>query len=188
MSNEPIGFPVEGLSDGVVRVRLQAEADAETMVPSLNDPDIQRYTTVREGYSAEDAAAWFEESTQQIADGSALPLMITDAETDELLGGVGARRNHGDPARWALGYLVYPHARGRGVAARGVRLLAAYLFEDLGAQRLEVQIEPANEPSLRVAAAVGFRREGLQRSYQEIQGMRRDMVTLSLLPGELRSG
>jgi [ribosomal protein S5]-alanine N-acetyltransferase len=51
-----------------------------------------------------------------------------------------------------------------------------------------VNIEPGNEASLRTATAVGFRREGVQRALQEIQGTRRDMITLSLLPGEIIPG
>jgi RimJ/RimL family protein N-acetyltransferase len=185
LSNPPIEVPVEGLSDGVVRLRLQTEADIEVMVPSLNDPAIQRYTTVVEGYAAKDAEAWQAESEQHLAEGLAVALMVADAKTDEPLGGIGGRRNHADPGRWTLGYLVYPQARGRGVATRAVRLLAAYLFDELAAARLEVQVEPDNRASLAVAESVGFQREGIQRAYQEIKGTRRDMVTLSLLPGEI---
>jgi RimJ/RimL family protein N-acetyltransferase len=184
----PIEFPVEGITDGVIRLRLQAEEDVGAMVASLDDPEIHRFTTVREGYDAVDARAWLDEGVQGMAAGVSLPLLAVDAESGALLGGVGGRRHHSDSERWTLGYLVYPEARGRGVAARAVRLLATYLFEELGAARIEVNIEPGNEASLRSAAAAGFQREGLQRAYQEIKGTRRDMVTLSLLPGEIIGG
>ena len=83
---------------------------------------------------------------------------------------------HQRPGRWAIGYLVYPQARRRGVATRSVRLIAGFAFEELEAERLEIQVEPANPASQRVAEAAGFTREGVLRAYQEIKGTRRDMV------------
>jgi RimJ/RimL family protein N-acetyltransferase len=51
--------------------------------------------------------------------------------------------------------------------------------------RIEVWIDPGNVASLKVAERVGFTREGLLRSFMAIEGRRRDMLTYSLLPGEL---
>jgi [ribosomal protein S5]-alanine N-acetyltransferase len=50
-----------------------------------------------------------------------------------------------------------------------------------------VLVQPDNAPSLAMAERVGFRREGLLRSYRVIRGRRVDFVMLSLLPGELRA-
>ena len=52
-------------------------------------------------------------------------------------------------------------------------------------QRIELWIEPGNAPSLRVAEAVGFAREGLLRSFMHVGGRRRDMLMYSLLPKDL---
>jgi RimJ/RimL family protein N-acetyltransferase len=48
----PIEFPVEGLSDGVVRLRLMAEADVGAIVAACQDPEIPRWTRVPEPYGA----------------------------------------------------------------------------------------------------------------------------------------
>jgi len=76
-------------------------------------------------------------------------------------------------------------ARGRGVATRALRLIAAWAVEEIGAGRVQLYTDPANEASQRVAEKAGFRREGMLRSWTEIKGSRRDVVMYSLLPDDL---
>jgi RimJ/RimL family protein N-acetyltransferase len=45
---------------------------------------------------------------------------------------------------------------------------------------------PDNEATIRTAERVGFRSEGVLRSYTWTRGQRCDLTLLSLLPGELR--
>jgi [ribosomal protein S5]-alanine N-acetyltransferase len=91
-----------------------------------------------------------------------------------------------DEGRGEFGYLVAARARRRGVGARALRLLARYAFEEHGLARLEAMVRPGNDASIAVAERVGFRREGLLRSYTVIRGERVDTLMLSMLPGELR--
>jgi ribosomal-protein-alanine N-acetyltransferase len=182
----PIEFPVEGLSDGVVRVRLIADDDLPAITASCQDPEIARFTTIPTPYQRHHAREWQQRSAAGIAAGTDVGAVVADAGTDRLLGSVGL---HGiDPAtgRCAGGYWVARDARGRGVATRGMRLLCSYAARELGIERIELWIEPSNLPSQGVAEAVGFRREGLMRSFMPIQGRRRDMLMYSLLPNDLR--
>ena len=187
MSPRPIEFPVEGLSDGVVRLRLMGDADLPAIVAAVQDPEIPRYTTVPDTYGEEEARHWQRMATTGVAAGTDLPTLIVAADDDRLLGAVGV---HGlDPAtgRCSAGYWVAAPARGRGVASRALALLCRYAFEQLEVKRIELWIDPENAPSLGVARRVGFSREGLLRSFMPIKGRRRDMLMYSLLPGELRS-
>ncbi len=60
-------------------------------------------------------------------------------------------------------------------------------MDELALQRLELITDPENHASQRVAAKVGFQREGVLRSHlPHPDGRRRDSVMFSLLPGELR--
>jgi ribosomal-protein-alanine N-acetyltransferase len=181
----PIEFPVEGLSDGVVRVRLITDADLSAITAACQDPDIARYTTVPNPYEEHHSREWQHRSVAGMAAGTDVGAVIADAETNLLLGSVGI---HGiDPAtgRCAGGYWVAPEARGRGIAARGMRLLCEYGARELGVARIELWIEPENVASQQVAEAVGFKREGLMRSFMPVGGRRRDMLMYSLLAAEL---
>lgn len=186
MSAEPIEFPVEGIVDERIRLRLACDADHPAVVEACQDPAIQRYTTVPDRYGDANAREFARQVALGFAEGSALTLVIADPDSDALLGTIGLRRIPTDSGRWSVGYWVAPWARGRGVAAHAVRLLSRYGFEQLGATRIELWAEPENEPSLRVAERAGFQREGLLRAYIAIKGRRHDVFMYSLLPGEER--
>jgi RimJ/RimL family protein N-acetyltransferase len=180
-----IEFPVEGLSDGVVRLRLIADADLPAIVDAVQDPDIPRFTTVPQPYREDEARLWQRTAAAAMRSGSGLPTLIVGEEDGALLGSVGVHNIDPESGRCSAGYWVAAPARGRGVASRGLRLICAYAFAELGVQRIELWIEPANASSLRVAEAVGFHREGLLRSFMHVGGERRDMLMYSLLPDDL---
>ncbi len=181
----PIEFPVDGLVDGPIRVRLRADSDTAAMVEACQDPEIQRFTTVPDRYGEINAREFARQSAIALAGGTALNLAIADSASDELLGSVGLRRHQIDLERWSAGYWVARWARGRGVATAALRLICRFGFDELGATRIELCAEPENAASLAVAERVGFAREGLLRSYELVKGRRRDMLMYSLLPDDL---
>jgi RimJ/RimL family protein N-acetyltransferase len=93
---------------------------------------------------------------------------------------------HGDSGCGNIGYWVLSQHRGHGYATRGLRLAARWGLRSLGWARLQLWIEPDNEPSLRVAEGAGFIREGVLRSYSVIEGRRCDAVFFSLLPTDVQ--
>jgi [ribosomal protein S5]-alanine N-acetyltransferase len=65
------------------------------------------------------------------------------------------------PYRKAIvGYNAFAHSAGQGYISEGFGLVFRFAFGDLNLHRLEADIQPANEASLRLARKVGFRREG----------------------------
>ena len=101
-------------------------------------------------------------------------------------GAVGAMfLEYDESGRGDIGYWVLSQHRGRGYATRGLRLAGRWALQSLGWARVQLWIEPDNQPSLRAAQAAGFAREGLLRSYSAIEGRRCDAVFFSLLPGDL---
>ena len=69
-----------------------------------------------------------------------------------------------------LSWAVFPEHRGQEVAARAVRLLIRYAFEELGLHRVAAYADPLDQASLRTAGRAGLRREGLVRAAAESQG------------------
>jgi RimJ/RimL family protein N-acetyltransferase len=178
-------FPAGGLTDGVVALRLPADADAERIAAACRDEAVARYTTLPAAYEAEHAAEWMRRGLAGMATGSELHLVVADAGTGGLLGTITLHEISRATGRAVAGYVTAPWARGRGVARRALRLVSRFAFEELRLARVELAIEPGNEPSRAAAKAAGFREEGLLRSYMEVAGARRDMVMYSLLPGDL---
>jgi RimJ/RimL family protein N-acetyltransferase len=181
---EPIEFPVEGLVDDSVRLRLAADSDRAAFVEACQDPAIQRYTTVPERYGDVNAREFARQAALGFVDGTAVTVVIVDAATDELLGTVALRRIQAERGRWSVGYWVAPWARGKGVATAAVRLISRFGFDELEAARIDLLAEPENVASVRVAEGAGFRRERLLRDEIVIKGEAHDVFLYSLLPGE----
>ncbi len=83
----------------------------------------------------------------------------------------------------SIGYWIAEDWAGRGLIPRAVALMSAYAFTQ-GLHRLEIAIRPENEASLRVVAKVGFRDEGLRRSYLYIDGDWRDHRVFAMTESE----
>jgi RimJ/RimL family protein N-acetyltransferase len=86
-----------------------------------------------------------------------------------------------DRQQGEIGYVVDRAARGRGTAARAVALLTRWGFDELGLERIELRIDPANEASSRVAERAGYRLEGVLRSMYFKEGRRSDVAVWSRL-------
>jgi [ribosomal protein S5]-alanine N-acetyltransferase len=175
--------PDPPLTDGIVTLRPFRDTDARAIAAMMDDPEIARWTRAPSPYGLDQAIEWLAKLPAALAAGD-LPLAVVEASTDELLGSIAARLQ--EEGRGAFGYAVAAPARRRGVAARALRLYARYALEKLGLERLEIHTRPENGPSIALAESVGFRREGVLRSYTVIRGERVDVLMLSLLPGELR--
>ncbi len=182
----PIEFPVDGVSDGEIRLRLQADSDLPAIVRALQDPDIPRWTRVPSPYGEAEAKRWHEQQAAAREVGELLHLLVVDATTDDLLGSVGIVHADWVEGRCELGYWTARESRGRGIASRAVRLLCAWAFDNLPVERIEIHAEPENTASRRVAEAAGFEFEGVLRSYFVNKGVRRDAASYSLLRAELR--
>ena len=180
-----IEFAAGGIDDGVVRLRLRSNADVPALIEACRDPAVVRWTRVPEDYNEAKAAEWAERSERMLADGSGLPLVIADANSDRFIGSIGINHIDCEERRCDVRYFLAPHARGRGAMTHAIRLLAAWAFDNLPVDRIEVLVQPENEPSRRAAERAGFTLEGILRSHTIINGGRRDMCSYSLLRGEL---
>jgi len=186
MSPRPIEVPLDGLSDGVVRLRLAADSDVERITAIVHDREVIRWTTIPAGQTQNGTREWMQRGMAGLASGSDLALVIADAASDEPIGTIGLHEIHRAAERATAGYVLAREARGRGLGRRALRLLCAYAFDDLRLARVEVTIEAQNAASRATAASVGFREEGVLRSYMPIAGERRDMLMYGLLPDDLR--
>ncbi len=185
MSPRPIEVPVEGLSDGVVLLRIGSDADVPRVTELVQDPEVTRWTTIPAGQTYAQTRDWMQRGMAGMASGSDLSLVITRADDGHVIGTIGLHDINRATGRAVCGYVLASEARGRGFAARSLRLISAYAFDALDLARIELTIERENRASRATATAAGFREEGFLRSYMRVAGKRRDMLIYSLLPGEI---
>ena len=154
MSSTTSSFPerIELSGEGLV-LRDWTEADLSVMPELFDHPDIAYWTPIVSPFDAAAARARLERDRQLRAEGSAILLAIT-VDGGVPLGEVMLRRA---PEGTAVGYAVGPAHRGQGLAARAVRVMAAYAFEQLGAEQVILELEAENAASVAVATKAGFR-------------------------------
>jgi RimJ/RimL family protein N-acetyltransferase len=117
------------------------------------------------------------------AQGLMAPYLIEDTRTGATLG--GASLHHFDPMRDVveLGYWLFVHGRGRGVATRVVRELSQHALAN-GIWRVEAHVRVGNAASERVLERVGFAREGVKQKFLRHRGERADATLFVLLGDE----
>jgi RimJ/RimL family protein N-acetyltransferase len=124
-----------------------------------------------------------ESCSLRCARGILVPYVIEDTTDGSLLGGITLR--HFDPMRGVIevGYWLFEHARGRGLATRAVQAVAREAFAS-GLWRVEAHVRTGNEASERVLERAGFTREGIKRRFLRHGGGRVDATVFSRLADE----
>ena len=153
-------------------LRAPAPRDVDAIHRACQDPAIQRFTRVPVPYALADAEMFV---------GTLAPLgwneriaasFLAVDHADAVLGSVGLVGIDQATGVAEAGYWVAPWARGGGVAARSMRVLAEWAFS-IGVVSLELLIEPENAASLAVARAIGARDAGIREGVAPIRGIRR---------------
>ena len=172
------------MTDGAVVLRPLDERDLPALERHFRDPEIQAWF----GPDNRTAAELLDRKRRGWTEGTAASFAICDVgEPAACLGQVFVELE--GEGRGLVGYWLLAEARGRGLATRAVRLIAAWALNQLKLARLTLWTEPENTPSQRVAERSGFRREGVLRSYvQRRDGTRADAVFYSLLPADVPDG
>ena len=147
------------LRDGDLVLRPKRLDDVDALVAACQDPEIPRWTFVPSPYTREHAEAFLARSAEEEAAGKSVNLLAVDAE-DRLLGSFSVMELDLEPGYGEIGYWVVAEARGRGVATRGVRLLADWAREELELTKIDVLPHKDNAPSRRVAEKAGFHDTG----------------------------
>jgi RimJ/RimL family protein N-acetyltransferase len=182
----PLPWPDAPLTDGVALLDPMRPDDAEAVITGASDPETIRFLPVPVPYSAADAQEFLDLQRRAAEAGKLLNFAIRRNGDPALVGSIGAQFA-GRVGECEVGYWVTPAARGEGLAARGVRLLAGYLVRALPVHRVELLVDPANVASQRVCVAAGCTAEGLRRNASPVprgEGWE-PMLVYSLLPGDL---
>ncbi|MFJ2646571.1 GNAT family N-acetyltransferase [Streptomyces sp. NPDC087420] len=144
----PLAVPPPG--DGLV-LREWTEDDLPVMAELFDEPDVARRTPLASPFDLAAARAYLHRARRAQEEGRALHLAVT-LDGGRALGEVLLNRRTG-----GIGYAVGAAHRGRGLAARAVRLVVAHALGVARLPRVVLEIEPDNHPSIAVARAAGFR-------------------------------
>ncbi|MPZ88186.1 MAG: GNAT family N-acetyltransferase [Nitriliruptorales bacterium] len=181
----PLRWPPQPLTDGVVVLDRMTRRDLPTLVGAIDD-HILRWLPLPSPYTHVDAIAFLEWQQEMADRGVTLNFAVRTEAGGPLVGSAGLHFRNG-PRVAEVGYWITAPARGRGLAARAMRLLAGLAFDHYDARRLEALILPDNTASRRAAERAGAVYEGVRRHGLEARGEPFDAAVYSLLPSDLRT-
>lgn len=165
LPDRPVVLPA-----GTVVLREYRRHDLEALIAMAADAEIRRWNFLPD---SETGARQWMRSCNDWSSGSHASWAVAD-EQDGLVGTVSLHHLDLAGGDSQIGYRVAPACRGRGIGRLATEAGLRYGF-DLGLHRIECFHAVDNQPSCRLALAVGMRLEGLKReSYVYGDGRRHD--------------
>lgn len=161
-----------------VLLRPFEQADAEKMLVILDDPEIKRLTgsvvsdlevlVETDAAEAEKIRNWYLTRNSQT---DRLDLAVVDKQSGELVGEVVFNEYEEDIGQVNFRTLIGPAGRGRGLGTEALALLVRYGFEELGLNRIELEVYSFNPRAEAVYRKNGFVLEGIKRESFKYNGV-----------------
>ncbi|MER7983554.1 GNAT family N-acetyltransferase [Streptomyces sp. NPDC095817] len=174
--------PVTLTTDRLV-LRAVGVEDTDAVFDAVQDPDIQRWTTIPSPYLREHATGFTDQMVPEgWADGSAFTfgVFLPSGELVAMVAITMRSLGVGEIGFWAT-----KEHRGNGYVTEASVAVSRWVFTDVSVDRVEWRAEVGNSGSRAVAEKAGFTIEGTLRSAINNKGVRRDCWIGSLLPSDL---
>lgn len=188
---DPVDLP-DPFSDGLptldgdrVRLRQPTEADVPDLFAIFGDAETLRYWS--HGPLADLAAArvYYDGIVSGLATRALFQWAITEPDDDRLVGTVTLVDWDRANRRCEIGFILHPSHWGRGLASDAVRTVIRWARGVMELHRVEADVEPPNDASLRLLERLGFQREGHFRERWWTRSQWTDSVMLGLLTDDL---
>lgn len=173
-----------------VRLRAIERGDIPTFVRWFNDPEVRRYLLLFGPMSEAEEERWFEaqlDSKDQFLFCIDAPVEEDGGEEWVTVGNMALShvdwRNRAAVMGIALGEKGFWN---RGYGTDAVRTMLGFAFDELGLNRVELDVFEFNERAIRCYEKVGFRQEGTRRSALFKEGRFHDIHLMAVLREEFR--
>lgn len=178
------GDELPRLSGKRLDLRWLTTDDAPALLRIFGDSEVMRYWSSPPLRDLAAATALVDEIQHFFRSRTLFQWGIASREGDELYGTCTLLNIDHAHRRAELGFALARDAWGRGLATEAVEALIGFSFDTLALHRLEADVDPRNDRSLRLLERQGFRREGYLRERWHHLGELNDSVFLGLLGSE----
>jgi RimJ/RimL family protein N-acetyltransferase len=164
-----------------VDLRWLTSEDAPALLDVFGDPEVMEFWSSPPLQNLDDARKLIEGIHRLFASRGLFQWGVCLRDTGEVIGTCTLLNLDPPHRRAEVGFALRRSAWGRGLGTEAVGLLLRFAFESLQAHRLEADVDPNNERSLRLLERHGFRREGYLRERWHHLGRIHDAIFLGLL-------
>ncbi len=133
--------------------------------------------------------AYLDFAFQEAAVDRALPFVVVDTKTDQIVGTTRYCNAEPKNRRLEIGYTWYAKRCQRtGINTEAKYLLLRHAFEDLNCIAVEFRTHWHNMPSRNAIARLGAKQDGVLRNHRvDVHGVLRDTVVFSIIDSEWKS-
>ena len=164
-----------------LRLRELSMDDAPAIAELFRDVEVARFHNlgpVTDLAEADEAISRVRAGTEA---GHMVRWAITVPPIDRAIGTVGFLNITPADRRAGIGYDLARPYWGQGLATEAVEAVVRYGLQTLGLHRIEADVMPGNERSMRLLQTLGFVEEGQLRDYAYFKGRFNTLIRYSLL-------
>lgn len=170
-------------------LRPLKSTDVQALFEVFSDPKVMRHWSGAAWNSIEQAQQKIAQYDKALRESESIGLGIVNIQTNTVIGTCSLFQLDEQCRRAEIGYGMVSTAWGNGYMYEALTALINFGFEVLDLNRIEADIDPRNQPSLRSVERLGFIKEGHLRERWIVEGeisdssiyglLRRDWVSIS---------
>lgn len=164
-----------------LRLRWLTYNDVPALASIFGDAEVCRYWSRPTLPDLAAAKALHDEIVDCFAERSLFQWGVAERETDAVVGTCTLAALSPEHRRAELGFALARAKWGHGYMAEALPALIGFAFDALDLHRLEADVDPRNERSIRALEREGFEREGYLRERYVVNGELQDAVLYGLL-------
>lgn len=169
-----------------LRLRWLAPGDVPALAAIFGDPDVCRFWSSPALTDLAAAEALYQQIMRGFTARSLFQWGITERKTEAVVGTCTLASLSSEHRRAEVGFALARAVWGRGYISEALPALLDFAFETLDLHRLEADVDPRNERSIRAIERLGFEREGYLRERYHVNGELQDAVLYGLLRRDWR--
>ena len=165
-------------------LRWISEDDIDALFAIFSDPQVMRYWSSAPLPNREAAAELQREIATGNRNNSMIKWGLALRESNSVIGTTTLFNLNLDNDRAELGYAMASAYWGKGYMHEALQALLSHAFDVMNLRRLEADVDPRNEGSIRTLERLGFQREGFLRERWHVNGEIQDAFFYGLLRRE----
>ena len=162
-------------------LRPISAADADDFYAVYSNPEVMRYWSTPPLANRDAASKLIDEIQEGFERQELLKWGIALLADDKLIGSVTLFHMDFTHRRAEIGYAQGRAYWGNGYMQEALKAVLNYAFETLNLHRIEADVDPRNDGSVRTLERLGFQREGYLRERWQVNGEIQDALFYGLL-------
>ncbi|MBX3703665.1 MAG: GNAT family N-acetyltransferase [Steroidobacteraceae bacterium] len=167
-----------------VRLRWLTDADVDALFAIFSDPVMMRFWATPPMKERAEAEDYLRRIHEGFAGKTLFQWGVERKEDARVIGSFTLFRLDAGNARAEIGYALGSAYWKMGYMSEALPAGIGFAFNTLKLRRLEADVDPRNDNSLRILAKLGFRQEGLLRERWNVGGEIQDTALFGLLARE----